>query len=401
MNIASWIYLMILSEKEDIEKECKEVKVALQELKRLDEKKANNFIENFVIKMKNINHVENYVKQTFEVSGIDKEVIKKFICKCEENKIKEMKELFKEKDKEDKEDELLKKKRKMQRFSFDKSEESTIDTSKISIRTRKIEDYFKKEKKETNYHNIKKRIKEMTIKNTTNDISSLKNTDISIDEDKDTRKPLISNDTMLTYGETLPSSAASSKYPLSFSSIHKHSTYSLLSATNTSLDFNFPSHSNSQTATTFQSPSNYSFRGINSKFIPFENLPKIRSTSKKKKNHNSFTEKFMNTIQSKIGDELVKSSLKEDKTNENKEQNKTIEISSDNFYGNDSIEVDEEKKAKSKNKREKKKKVCNDVLAYKTPEKKDPYMKFKDIPISEDETKKNFMRVLFNNFHNK
>ena len=54
-----------------------------------------------------------------------------------------------------------------------------------------------------------------------------------------------------------------------------------------------------------------------------------------------------------------------------------------------------------KNKREKKKKVCNDVLAYKTPEKKDPYMKFKDIPISEDETKKNFMRVLFNNFHNK
>ena len=276
---------MILSEKEDIEKECKEVKVALQELKRLDEKTANNFIENFVIKMKNINHVENYVKQTFEVSGIDKEVIKKFICKCEEDKIKEMKELFKEKDKEDKEDELLKKKRKMQRFSFDKSEESTIDTSKISIRTRKIEDYFKKEKKETNYHNIKKRIKEMTIKNTTNDISSLKNTDISIDEDKDTRKPLISNDTMLTYGETLPSSAASSKYPLSFSSINKHSTYSLLSATNTSLDFNFPSHSNSQTATTFQTPSNYSFRGINSKFIPFENLPKIRSTSKKKKNH--------------------------------------------------------------------------------------------------------------------
>ena len=55
----------------------------------------------------------------------------------------------------------------------------------------------------------------------------------------------------------------------------------------------------------------------------------------------------------------------------------------------------------SKNKREKKKKVNNDVLAYKTPEKKDPYMKFKDIPISEDETKKNFMRVLFNNFHNK
>ena len=54
-----------------------------------------------------------------------------------------------------------------------------------------------------------------------------------------------------------------------------------------------------------------------------------------------------------------------------------------------------------RNKREKKKKVCNDVLAYKTPEKKDPYMKFKDIPISEDETKKNFMRVLFNNFHNK
>ena len=390
---------MILSDNEDIGKACKELKNSLVELKRLDEGKANDFIANFVIKIKNIARVENYVRQTFEVSGIDKDVIKKFISKCEEEKIKEMKELFKEKEPKD---DLLNKKRTMQRFSFDKSEESTIDTSKISVRTRKIDDYFKKEKKEKNYRNIKKRIKEMTIKSTTDDFSSLKNTDISLDEDKDTRKPLISNDTMLTYGETLPSSAASSKFPLSFNSVNKHSTYSLLSATNTSIDYSYPSHSNSQTATTFQSPSSYSFRGINSKFIPFENLPKIRSTSKKKKsNHKSFTEKFMNTIQSKIGDDLIKSSLRnEDKTNENRAHNKAIEISSNNFYGNDTIEVDEEKKEKSKNKKEKKK-PYNDILAYKTPEKKDPFMKFKDIPVSEDETKKNFMRVLFNNFHKK